>query len=186
MNDSDAFLEELWPHVDGLYAFARRFGLDADDLVQETLYHALRARAGYRAGSNARAWLYRILHNLAVSQHRARARDRRLEARLSMEPVAAAERVEAGDQEERIAAVRRGLDGLSPADRRVIDLVDVAGLSYREAAQALGCPIGTVMSRLHRARRRLERTVMAPAGPEPERRATQRAGFESASAGAAP
>ena len=151
------FIEEMLPHVAALRAFARRFGGEADDLVQETLVHALQARERYRPGSNARAWLFRILHNIAVTDHRARVRDRRLEARLEAQPH---EQVEAAPVEDaRLPALKHALTHLSDADRRVVELVDLDGLRYRDAARALGCPIGTVMSRLYRARRRLQLTV---------------------------
>ena len=153
------FIEEMLPHVAALRAFARRFGGEADDLVQETLVHALQARERYRPGSNARAWLFRILHNIAVTDHRARVRDRRLEARLESQPHEPVEQPVEDARLPAVALLRDALAHLSDADRRVVELVDLDGLRYRDAARALGCPIGTVMSRLYRARRRLQVTV---------------------------
>jgi RNA polymerase sigma-70 factor (ECF subfamily) len=143
-----AFHEELIPHLSLLRGQARRFGEDADDLVQETLLRALEAERRYRLGSNARAWLVRILHNVAVSEHRRRARDLRLHARVAVEPRAPVE------HQPRLE-LHRALSTLGIKDRQVLELADVEGLRYREVARALDWPIGTVMSRLHRARRRL-------------------------------
>ena len=77
------FIAELYPHARLLSRLARRWGgVDADDLVQETFARAIAARHRYQPGSNGRAWLCRILCNLAVSERRRRARDERLRARV--------------------------------------------------------------------------------------------------------
>jgi RNA polymerase sigma-70 factor (ECF subfamily) len=157
MSEQEAFDAEVLPHLPALRGAARRMSRDPEDLVQETYCHALAARASYRRGSNARAWLYRILMNLAVNGHRLRARDRRLEARLLevVPPEAMPE------EPSRVRAVRAGLARLSPSDRQVIELVDLDGLRYRDVARVLDCPVGTVMSRLHRARKRLRKSLDA-------------------------
>ena len=155
------FAAELYPHARLLARLARRWaGADADDLVQETFTRALAARHRYQAGSNGRAWLCRILCNLAISERRRRARDERLRARviaLSPEPAPAAPEPHALDDAE-LAAVFAALD---PAERRILELAEIEELSYREIARALACPVGTVMSRLHRARRRLRAAAQA-------------------------
>jgi RNA polymerase sigma-70 factor (ECF subfamily) len=150
---SDPFLDEILPHRPLLSASARRLGVDPDDLVQETYLRALSARSAYRAGSNARAWLFRILLNTARSEHRRMRRDRRLEARLAQDLDESEPMPGLSD----LVEVRRALARLSPLDREVLELADVEGRRYREVADLLGCPVGTVMSRLHRARRRLGR-----------------------------
>jgi RNA polymerase sigma-70 factor (ECF subfamily) len=158
MNEIEAFLQTLLPHEPLLRRLARRFGSDGDDLVQETFMRALAARHGFRVGSNTRAWLCRILVNCAITEKRRLARDRRLAERVAQEPVEiAVERPEALDVD--LAAA---LAALSPQDRRVLELAEIDGLHYREIARALDCPIGTVMSRLHRARRRLRLQVGVP------------------------
>jgi RNA polymerase sigma-70 factor, ECF subfamily len=154
------FEAELVPHAAALLRLARRLSRhDADDLVQETWVRALAARHRYTPGTNGRAWLMRILCNLAVSEQRRRARDERLRGRVLAREVTPAiidPTPEAGiDAPVDDAAVTRALDALAPAERRLIELADVNELSYREIAATLACPIGTVMSRLHRARRRL-------------------------------
>jgi RNA polymerase sigma-70 factor (ECF subfamily) len=156
------FAAELLPHAPLLLRLARRVGAaDADDLVQETFARALAARHRYRTGSNGRAWLCRILCNLAISDRRRRARDERLRARVvasTPEPEAEVPEPRAPLEE---AALRAALAQLLPAERHILELAEIEDLSYREIARALDCPIGTVMSRLHRARRRL-RLYAAP------------------------
>ncbi len=154
MSELNEFVAEVLPHLKSLRAAATRLGLDADDLVQETYVRALSAHASYRAGSNARAWLQRILVNVAMSEHRKRARDRRLQARVAALPPPESAAVEAAAPEPEVD-VQAALGALGPRDRRVVELADVEGLRYRDVARILGCPVGTVMSRLHRARRRL-------------------------------
>src|SRR4051812_12715886 len=153
----DGFSDEILPHLAELTRVARRLvgRRDlADDLVQETYLRALAARARYRPGSNARAWLHRILANAAHSAHRRERRDTRLAERLHFaapEPVAAAPApptVTLGTAERPMLSC---LADLPDAYRRVVELVDVEERGYRETAELLGVPIGTVMSRLHRA-----------------------------------
>jgi RNA polymerase sigma-70 factor (ECF subfamily) len=145
------FTQEVLPHLTSLRDYARRLG-DADDLVQQTYLQAFAARAQFRAGSNARAWLHRIMVNVAMTEHRHRARTRRLEARLAAEPsIDAAER-----DADRERAVRQAMARLGQRDREILELADVEGCRYREIAHILDVPLGTVMSRLCRARRRLK------------------------------
>jgi RNA polymerase sigma-70 factor (ECF subfamily) len=168
------FEAELMPHAPALARLARRLRrTDADDLVQETFARALAARHRYTPGSNGRAWLMRILCNLAISDQRRRARDERLRARLyarDPEPVT----VEPRDPVDEQVALR-ALEALAPAERRLIELADIDELSYREIALTLECPIGTVMSRLHRARRRLRSAAEASRAPSSERTENRRA-----------
>lgn len=159
----DTFIAELLPHLSSLRRMAARYGGDADDLVQETWVRALRARRTYRLGSNPGGWLRRILTNLAVSEHRRRRRAGRLAERLAVEP-SLADGGAGIDEEVSLradegAVVLRALASLDARDRMVIELCDLEELRYRDAAVRLGCPIGTIMSRLHRARRRLREAV---------------------------
>jgi RNA polymerase sigma-70 factor (ECF subfamily) len=150
-HSQDVFVTELMPHLDELQRVARRLG-DPDDLIQQTALQALVASHQYRRGSNPRAWLYRILVNVAMTEHRGRARARRLFERLEREqPAEAEDPVDA----EQARAVRSALERLRPRDRQVLELADVEGCRYREIAHILDVPVGTVMSRLCRARRRL-------------------------------
>ena len=155
------FTTELYPHVHLLRRLARRWaGPDADDLVQETFARAIAARRSYQAGSNGRAWLCRILCNLAISERRRRARDERLRSRvIALQPEAEQRQPEPHALDDAdLAAV---LAALHPSERRILELAEIEELSYREIARALDCPVGTVMSRLHRARRRLRAAAQA-------------------------
>lgn len=132
----------------------------AEDLVQETLIRAWTARHRYAVGSNGRAWLCRILCNLAISEKRRQSRDERLRARVLAEaPVS-----HAADSPAQLldrSTVRAALAALLPSERRILELAELEDLSYREIARTLECPIGTVMSRLHRARRHLRQQAAA-------------------------
>jgi RNA polymerase sigma-70 factor, ECF subfamily len=155
------FATELYPHAGLLTRLARRWaGADADDLVQETFARAIAARHRYQAGSNGRAWLCRILCNLAVSEQRRRARDERLRTRvIALQPEPAASEPEPPPLDG--IALVAALGELQPGERRILELADIEELSYREIARAMECPLGTVMSRLHRARRRLRAAAQA-------------------------
>lgn len=160
--DVEQFCTELLPHTPLLVRLARRWAKgDADDLVQETFARAFAARHRYQPGSNGRAWLCRILANLVVSEQRRRMRDDRLRARV-LAVAATAPPCEPETPALDEAALVTALQRLPPSERRIVELADVEELSYREIARALGCPIGTVMSRLHRARRRLRQAALTP------------------------
>jgi RNA polymerase sigma-70 factor (ECF subfamily) len=155
------FTTELYPHARLLQRLARRWGgADADDLVQETFAHAIAARHRYQAGSNGRAWLCRILCNLALSERRRRVRDERLRMRvIALSPAPPVESPEPPPLDEADLAAAFGQ--LSAGEQRILELAEIEELSYREIARALACPLGTVMSRLHRARRRLRQAAQA-------------------------
>jgi RNA polymerase sigma-70 factor (ECF subfamily) len=130
----------------------------ADDLLQETGLRAWRFREHFQADSNARAWLHRILVNTFIHGWRRQRREREVQARFLAEParttfVPAVDGALLGDE------TSAALAALQPEFRAVFVRVDLLDQSYREVADALGCPIGTVMSRLHRARRALQRAL---------------------------
>jgi RNA polymerase sigma-70 factor (ECF subfamily) len=154
----------LQPLLAGLRGAALRLTRnrhDADDLLQEATLRAWRFWAHYQAGSNLRAWLHRILLNTFVNGYR-RAR---CERELMRELHAAAALDERTPLEPALvrtalsAELQGGLAALPPEFHAVLWAVAVDDLSYREAADALGCPLGTVMSRLHRARRMLQQSL---------------------------
>jgi RNA polymerase sigma-70 factor (ECF subfamily) len=172
----DAFERFVVPELDVLLRVAMsltRNSADAEDLVQDTLLRAYRAVDRFD-GRYPRAWLLTIMRNAQVNRVRRRrpelmrdpdAGDRLLE---SQEPHDSAEQdalCEAFD-----AAVEKALDELPDKFQRVVRLVDLDGLSYQEAAEVLGVPIGTVMSRLHRARSRIRGRLsddgLLPRSPE--------------------
>jgi RNA polymerase sigma factor (sigma-70 family) len=143
---------------------ARRLGASAaDDLVAETFLAAFRRRTSYDTSrSQARPWLYGIATTLIARQRRSEQRLYRALARTGVDPLPepiadqVVRRVAAQGQQRRLAAA---LAGLSSADREVLLLVAWGGLSYEEIAEAVAVPIGTVRSRLHRARRKVREAL---------------------------
>jgi RNA polymerase sigma-70 factor (ECF subfamily) len=123
----------------------------ADDLVQETLARAWQARASFRPGTNARAWTHRILFNTYINHYRKKKREREVLDELRSTGRVSAREAHDGLGDEVAAA----LQGLRPEFREAVELVDLRDLSYQDAADQLACPVGTVMSRLHRGRKRL-------------------------------
>lgn len=168
-----AFESIAKPYLPLLWRCARRLvrtGHEAEDLVQETCLKALRAWQQFRPGTDARAWLVTILVNTARDWARKTLRqpetlgldelttlyqqDATEQARTST-PEKAAGQAELG------RLVRLALDDLSPEFRMTVLLADVEEFTYQEIADIMGCPIGTVMSRLHRARHLLRLTLQA-------------------------
>jgi RNA polymerase sigma-70 factor (ECF subfamily) len=132
----------------------------ADDLVQDTLERAWARHAQWRRGTDLRAWLFSIMHNRRVDLARADrfvALDDDAAVPVDDGPLPADSPIEPID-------LQRAFERLGPDDRQVLALVAVEQLSYEETAKALAVPIGTVMSRLSRARQRL-RTALADTGP---------------------
>ena len=153
--------EDLSIHIAGLRRYAYvlcRNHADADDLVQESLTKAIAAADTYRAGRNLRAWLFSIMHNTFVSAKRQYARRARA-ARFLQSTWR-----DAGvppDQEAHVEVQHtlNMLSRLAPEKQSVLVLIAVEGMSYAEAADALGIPIGTLMSRLARGREELRELV---------------------------
>ena len=132
----------------------------ADDLVQDTLERALSRWTLWRAGSNLRAWLFAIMHNLFVNQIKSGQRIEYYGGDAPPEPEARPTQSDALEVRDLAAALQR----LPVEQREVMLLVGLEELSYEEAAKALGIPVGTVMSRLSRGRERLRALL---AGTEP-------------------
>jgi RNA polymerase sigma-70 factor (ECF subfamily) len=153
------------PHI--IRYVARRLGDDlADDVTAETFYRAFEKRRHYDlARPDARPWLYGIAANVMAQHHRRETRMLRAFARSGADPVAqtygsqlegADDRLTAAGMHQSLAAA---LAGLSRAHREVLLLIAWADLSYEETAQALGTSVGTVRSRLHRARKKIRVTL---------------------------
>ncbi len=170
--DRARFEEEALALADQAYRVARRLAgsrEEAEDLVQETYARAFRSWRSYTPGTNMRAWLLRILTNLNVD------RGRRIQRTPQTQPleegdyylankVASAAGEEALDQEqvvERMSqdSVVNALSEIQPQFRDVVVLVDIGDFTYADAAQILDIPIGTVMSRLHRGRKALQKAL---------------------------
>src|SRR5437764_3516958 len=173
MADQAEFAELAMEHMPSLYSAALRMTrnpADAEDLVQETYLKAYRAFGSFQAGTNLKAWLYRILTNTFINTYRARKRrpeqtelddveDLYLYRRLGGLEAAAAGR----SAEEEVldhfteTDVKEAIESLPEQFRMAVLLADVEGFSYKEIAEILDIPIGTVMSRLHRGRKALQK-----------------------------
>ena len=139
-----------------LFAIAYRMlgsAMEAEDIVQETLTQALQSFHRFQPGTNARAWVLAILRH--IRSNRLRARHRRPEAVEADDRLDALPAVEVTPQQVTDEEVLSALKALPPGFQEVIVLADVEELSYKEIATVLEIPIGTVMSRIHRARRLL-------------------------------
>lgn len=152
---------EIAAHIPRLRRYARALAGDshrADDLVQDTLERALGKFHLWRRGSDMRAWMFAIMHNVFINQLKQR-RESALDeaAEAGLESALHADPLELRDLD---AALRR----LPAEQREVLLLVGLEQLSYAEASQALGVPVGTIMSRLSRGRERL-RALMSGTAP---------------------
>jgi RNA polymerase sigma-70 factor (ECF subfamily) len=136
----------------------------AEDIVQDAVERALRFEGRYTPGTHLHAWMQSILFSVFVSRCRRRRRERDALASLATDPCAWTAVEPPGPGADLSPPAARAVAALPPAFREVIELVDLQELSYRDAAQRLGVPLGTVMSRLHRARQRLARVL---GGSEP-------------------
>ncbi len=158
-----AFEDLALPLFDQLYNFAHWLTHDrseAEDLVQETYAKALRGFSSFQSGTNFRAWMFRILRNLFLSsrtglQSTVTFSDDEDEVIASPDPTPEAVLIEQADRE----TVRQALRELTVPFREILLLCDVEEMSYEEIGQALAIPIGTVMSRLHRARKALRASL---------------------------
>lgn len=162
-----SFEKEALRHISELYATALRYARnerDAEDLVQETLLRALAAWDHYQQGTNCRAWLFRILTNNFINEYRRNVKERRWlgagepiispsRRRAARDPEGALLERMVGDE------VLKALTDIPLDFRKVVVMADLCGMSYREIARKLDCPMGTVMSRLYRGRRLLEQTL---------------------------
>src|SRR6516162_3447815 len=159
---SRRFEKEALPHLGALHRMARQLvGEAADDLVQETFLRAWKYFESYDSATNCRAWLFRILRNAWIS----RWRKTRLELPLTETESQAIEPYYDWEEEflkdEFSAGVKRALLELPSEYRMAILLADVEEFTYEEIAHIMECPIGTVMSRLNRARRGLVKLIQA-------------------------
>jgi len=163
------FESAVMPHVAGLARVARRLTLNAavaEDLVQETLLLSWRSFHQFQAGSNLRAWLFRILMNAHYGQGRKLQRVPSISSLSGSD--AGEDRLVPADDPQILDAigVRQALDRLSEEHRAVLMLGVVEGLTCREMADVLGIPMGTVMSRISRARQALREQLELPAAAD--------------------
>jgi RNA polymerase sigma-70 factor (ECF subfamily) len=175
MADQATFAEQAMPLMDGLYSAALRMTrnpADAEDLVQETYLKAYRAFHTFQEGTNLKAWLYRILTNTYINTYRSKKRrpdetdldeveDLYLYRRLGGLEGATAGRSAEEELFDSLtsAEVKEALEALPEQFRMAVLLADVEGFAYKEIAQILDIPIGTVMSRLHRGRKAMQKQL---------------------------
>ncbi len=182
------FEEEAVAHLKSMYAVASRLTRsrsEAEDLVQDTFVKAMRARHQFERGTNMKAWLLRIQTNTFINRYRRGGLERAVLDGPDADPlsdgwISAATLRSMRDPEG--AALRpvlekeiqRAVEGLPEEFRLAVVLADIEGLGYKEIADVMGCPIGTVMSRLHRGRKLLkgqlidQARAMGIVGPEAE------------------
>jgi RNA polymerase sigma-70 factor (ECF subfamily) len=169
------FAAEALPYAGALYSAALRMTRnpsDAEDLVQETYLRAYRGYDSFQEGTNLRAWLYRILTNTFINWYRSRQRrpsevdvdeveDLYLYRRMAPSGGGSFARSTEAEVLERFGdeEVRSALDSLPENFRLAVYLADVEGFSYQEIADIMGTPIGTVMSRIHRGRKALQKAL---------------------------
>lgn len=170
----DRFIRDALPLLDQLYRAARRYTrnpIDAEDLVQETMVKAYASFHTYRDGTNVKAWLFRIMTNTWINSYRTAQRrpdevltdvfdDAQLATAAlhadSYSPSAELAALESMPDDD----VRRAVAALPEEQRLVVYYAGVEGFRYREIAEILDVPVGTVMSRLHRGRRRLRELLV--------------------------
>ena len=176
------------PHLQALHGVALRMTKsesDAEDLVQDAILRAYRFWDGFEAGSNCRAWLMRILTNVFRNRYRERAREQEVmgEAETSAANLGQFQGSAPRDAESALfgrmlsSDVERALATLPPEFRLPVILADLEDLSYKEIADIMECPAGTVMSRLFRGRRMLEKELSiyaAEAEPVPSQDKSER------------
>jgi RNA polymerase sigma-70 factor (ECF subfamily) len=167
------FERDVLPLLPSLYGAALRMTRnpsDAEDLVQETYLRAFRGFGGFTEGTNLKAWLYRILTNGYINSYRKKQREpQTVEGPDDLDEWYLFDRLGArnveGSAEEAVldripdADVKVALESLPENFRIPVLLADVEGFSYKEIAEIMGTPIGTVMSRLHRGRKALEKAL---------------------------
>ncbi|MBV7294831.1 sigma-70 family RNA polymerase sigma factor [Corynebacterium sp. TAE3-ERU12] len=167
------FEEQAMPLLDQLYGAALRMTRnpsDAEDLVQETYIKAFQGFHSFKPGTNLKAWMYRILTNAYINDYR---KAQRRPAEFATDDITdhqiaqTASHLSTGLRSAEVEAleslpddeIRQALEALPEENRMVVYYADVEGLPYKEIAEIMGTPIGTVMSRLHRGRKKLRESL---------------------------
>lgn len=167
------FEEQALPHLQALYNMALKLTMkpaDAEDLVQETFFKAFKSLKSFESGTNAKAWLFKIMINTNISKHRKKANRPQITKYDDIEEFFLYRQVH--DKSVSLGGhtpavlnrfvsedIRKAIASLPEQFKEVVLLVDVEGFAYKEAGEILGVPIGTVMSRLHRGRKILQKLL---------------------------
>lgn len=170
------FEAEVLPQLDAVFAMALRLTRDerdAEDLAQDAMVRAYRFFDSFESGTNIKAWLFRIVTNTFYNDRRKAKNIKRLESEAERDDHF--ERfMSASSSQGRFAEdalldsltnerIKEAIDGLPPEFASVVMLCDIHGFSYKEIAEIVECPVGTVMSRLYRARKQLQRQLYVEA-----------------------
>ena len=170
---SEAFEREIVEHMETLYGVALRLTRDpaeARDLQQDALVRALRFHDKFKEGTYTKAWLLTILRNIFINEYRKKAR------RPTQVELSGAEHLTSNEADREMGYfprelkshhileylgddVRRAVDSLPERNRRTLIMADLQDMSYKEIAEEMECPLGTVMSRLHRGRRLMRESL---------------------------
>ena len=168
----DVFTNETLPHRNALYNYALKISGnsdDAQDLVQETYYKAFRHFDKFQSGTNSKAWMFMILKNSFINDYR---KSKREPYKLDYEQIqnfyenVKSDRAQENNLDKEFFndllddELTSAIDQLPTKMREVFLLCDLDGNSYEETAELVGCPVGTVRSRLHRARHMLQETLL--------------------------
>lgn len=168
----EEFIREALPHENALYSYALKIAGnsdDAQDLVQETYYKAYRHFDKFQTGTNSKAWMFMILKNSFINDYR---KSKREPYKLDYEQIqnfydnVKSDRAQENNLDKEFYndllddELTAAIDQLPTKMREVFLLCDLDGNSYEETAELVGCPVGTVRSRLHRARHMLQETLM--------------------------
>jgi len=163
----------VMPHLEALYGTAVRMTRnpqEADDLLQDTCLKAYRFIDKFQRGTNFKAWIFKILTNVFINRYRKLQRDREVRSEMERDghhahilaqgPARDAQRPEDAILDHLMSEdIMQALEKLPPDFRMAIILSDVEEFSYKEIAEIMDCPVGTVMSRLYRARRQMQRLL---------------------------
>ena len=177
LNEVGSIENLIESHLDGMYGVALRLTRDpvrAEDLVQDTVVKVLRFRDRFEMGTNFKAWVYRILTNTFIHKYRRYQREREILTGTGRSDVQRQFHSEAAQEQSGAPEnvylknvlsddVLKALDDLPTDFRTVVVLCDIEGMSYKDIANAVDCPVGTVMSRLYRGRRLLETKLIGVA-----------------------
>lgn len=164
------FEREVMPHLPALYGVALRMTKnegDAEDLVQETVLRAYRFFDSFEAGTNCKAWLFRILTNIFCNRYREREREQEILDEVESSDANLGQFVSGGPRDVETALlgrmvshdVERALAAVPSEFRLAVILADLEDFSYKEIAEIMECPAGTVMSRLYRGRKILQKLL---------------------------